>query len=177
MKKCMMILLAGTLMLLCSCERAEQTWETVDDILPAVEAVSYQNGAYTIVFDIPDDAIEAVFSEDSSRKLYEQIDGDYEIEAQVHPKQDLAELVRTLSGFDPEDLQIVTTSKFGMPQYHFAWYTAGDEGGRLCRAAVLMDDTYSYSLTFSCKEDTGAVYDTTAEQVFSTLGLFYDENL
>ena len=83
--------------------------------------------------------------------------------------------VRRLSGFSPEDLDVSETTRCGLPEYRFAWYTSGDEGGSLCRADVLLDGTVCYALTFSARERCGSTYDSTAEQVFATLSLFEDE--
>ena len=167
-----LLLLAG----LCGCSRAETVWETVDDVMPA-EPVSYLDEAYSMNYDVPQDAAAQTFAPEPGKTVWEQTEGDYEIVSEVFLTSGIDDAIRRLSGFEPEQLRVMMTSRYGMPEYQFAWYSAGDEGGRLYRADVLMDDLYCYALTFSVREGLGGLYDTTTEQVFSSFSLFYDEGV
>ena len=160
--------------LLCGCAAAEPAWETVDDTI-VQDTGSYLDSTYTMLFDVPADAQEDALCSGDGRTVYTNAAGDYEIVGQTMLCADADTAVRRLSGFSPENLDVIETTRFGLPEYRFAWYTSGDEGGSLCRADVLLDGTVCYALTFSARERCGSTYDSTAEQVFATLSLFEDE--
>lgn len=174
MKKTVAAGCCALLLMLSGCGAVQTVWETVDDTLP--NEVGTLREAYTISFDVPLDAADNL-SDDGARRVYMGGDGGYEISAETIAAESIDTITRQLSGFSAEQLQIVTTRRFGMPEYQFAWYASGDEGGRLYRADVLMDGTYGYALVFSVSESAGARYAQTAEQVFASFNLFYDEKL
>lgn len=177
MKKLAVCLMLSLLLILYGCSgKAETVWETVDDELPAAE-VSYLDEAYSIKYDVPEDAVVETFSPASGRSIREHPDGDYAITSEVFLSSGAEETIRRLSGFEPEELRVVMTERYGMPEYQFAWYAGGDEGGYLYRTDVLMDDLYCYALTFGVREGLGNAYDSTSEQVFSSFSLFYDEGV
>ena len=170
MKKLALLLSAALLLgSLAGCAGAE-TWQTVDDEMP-LEAESCLDSAYRIVFTVPDGAAEETFASSDGCTVYTQANGDYEITSQVLLSSSMESAVRRLSGFEPERLSIIETARCGMPEYQFAWYTSGDEGGRLCRADILMDGLYCYALTFSVREGLGTAYDSTIRDVFASLSL------
>ena len=173
MKKAVFLTCALAL-LLGGCAAAEPAWETVDDTV-VLDAGSYLDSAYTMLFDVPADAREDALAAAAGRTVYTNAAGDYEIVGQTLLCADADTAVRRLSGFSPEELDVIETTRFGLPEYRFAWYTSGDEGGSLCRADVLLDGTYCYALTFSARESCGNTYDSTAQRVFATLSLFEDE--
>ncbi len=174
MKKTVAAVCGALLLMLSGCGAMQTAWETVDDTMP--DTVFSLREAYTISFDVPLDAADDL-SDDGARRVYIGGDGGYEISAETIAAESIDTITRQLSGFSAEQLQIVTTRRFGMPEYQFAWYASGDEGGRLYRADVLMDGTYGYALVFSVSEEAGARYAQTAEQVFASFNLFYDEKL
>lgn len=177
MKKAVAVLLIFSVLALGGCSaRQETVWETVDDTGQTLQA-SYLDEAYTMQFDVPQDAVVQTFSGAAGKQVYEQTDGDYSIISEVLLCADADEAIRRVSGFEPEQLSVVETNRFGMPEYQFAWYAGSDEGGRLYRADVLVDDLYCYVLTFSVREGLGSTYDTTAKQVFASYSLFYDEGV
>ena len=177
MKKAVAVLLALSSLTLAGCSVQQQTvWETVDDPGEVVEA-SYLDEAYTMQFDVPQDAVLQTFSGSSDKTVYEQADGDYEIVSEVLLCADADEAIRRLSGFEAKRMSVIETNRFGMPEYRFAWYAGGEEGGRLYRTDLLVDDLYCYALTFSVREGLGSLYDTTQEQVFASYSLFYDEGV
>lgn len=165
MKK--MWMACAMLAMLCGCAQMQPTWETVDDSL-ALAAGSFLDNAYVMEFDVP---VEAEKSSSGSRSVWAEENGDYEIACETVLSSDVEAVIAELSGFPAEQLQIVQTTRYAMPEYQFAWYTSGDEGGRLCRADVLTDGTYCYALCFSCREELAREYDTTAQTVFATFRL------
>lgn len=152
---------------------AQRTWETVNDTLPV--HTLQQKKACAVSFEVPQDAVAAASSAGGAVRLYEHADGDYEIAAQTIIGSSLDSVVQQLSGFEAEQLQILKTTRFGLPAYQFAWYTSGDEGGKLCRAGLIVDDPYCYAVTFCVRESCGAVYDDVADRVFASISLNTDE--
>ena len=167
------ILMAALALLLSGCA-AQYTWETVDDTVPASAEASAPACRLTLA--AAEDVLEPVFSDDGRTAVYEQKDGDYEITAQTMRAADRNDIVQRLSGFAPEQIEVVQTQRFGMPEYQFAWYASGEEGGRLCRADVLCDGDWCYAVTFSVKEECGSACDAAAERVFASICLNADED-
>ena len=173
MRKTAILPLLALLLPLCGCSSSVRTWETVNDEIET--AVFLQEPTYSMSFDVPQDAVRRTFACSQEREVYEQADGDYEIVAETLRTDSIESAVKTLTGYDSDRLLLLKTTRFGMPEYQFAWYSLGEDGGRVCRAAVLADGESCYCLSFSTKEACTATYDSTMEHVFATLGLFRDE--
>lgn len=157
--------------LLCACAAQPQTaWETVDDEL-LLECASWQDGARQISFDVPDGAVAQSYAEDGARQIYAAKDGAYEIVSEVLLETSVQSLVRSVTGFDPERVQLIQTSRGDLTEYQFAWYSGSDEGGRLYRADAVLDEPYCYVLLFSTSEQSGTSYDSIAEAVFASMRL------
>lgn len=164
MKKWYAGLAALLVLSLAGCAVKAPVWETVDDAVP----VSAQEAGYTLTFAVPEDATPSEQCTDA-RMVCEQADGDYEIVSETIPAASLADAVRALSGFDEEKLGIVRTSCGGLPGYQLAWYDGGEEGGRFCRAELVMDGNFCHAVTFSVREGLGNRYDSTAEALFASV--------
>ena len=165
------IFAALSAVVLSGCSAAQPTWETVDDSI-ALDAGSYLDDAYIMEFDVP---MQAQRNTSGSRTVWADENGDYEIVCETVLSSDVNAVIERVSGFSPDKLQIVQTTRYSMPEYQFAWYASGEEGGRLCRADVLTDGTYCYTLCVSCAEDVAAEYDSTVQAVFATLRLQENE--
>lgn len=154
-----------------ACAAQPQTaWETVDDEL-ILECTSWQAGARQISFDVPDGAVAQSYAEDSARQVYAAEDGAYEIVSEVLLDTSAQSIVRNVTGFEPERVQLVETRRDGLTEYQFAWYSGSDEGGRLYRADAVLDEPYCYVLLFSASEQSGTKYDSTAAEVFASMRL------
>ena len=160
--------------LLCACLSTEPVWETVDDDL--VCAAPDPAKPYAITFCVPEDALEQTLSADTSARVYLGAGGGYEIVSDFLACAEPMDAVQQLTGFAPSQLELVTTTRFGMPEYQFAWSASGDEGARIYRAAILSDGSYCYTLCFSSAAGLGGTYDSIQLQVFSSFGLYGDEN-
>lgn len=173
MKKWMLGLLAAALAGLCGCSRAETVWETVDDALslPAAAAAEPQ---MELVFDVPPDAV--CVGEGADCRVFTGPDEAYEIIAQTLPSGDVGAMIRAVSGFSPEQLRTVLHQEGPTPEYSFSWYAEGEDGGVIYRAQVLAEGDYCYALTFGVREGDWSDYDSTAAQVFASLGLISAEN-
>lgn len=165
------VCVAACAAMLCACAAQTQTaWETVDDEI-VQDCANWQSGAYSISFDVPEDAVEQSYAEDSTRQVYTASDGAYEIVAEVLLDASADSVVRRLTGFEPERMQVLQTQRGDLMEYRFAWYAGGDEGGRLYRADAVLDEPYCYVLMFSSSEASGTKYDSTAASVFASMAL------
>lgn len=171
MKKVFFLGAVLTAVLLCGCQKTQITWETVDDTL--LTEYPTQDAAYTVLFDVPADAVLAEDVQD--REVYRQKDGAYEIVSQTLGTCDLDRVVKTLSGYSADEVDILHTTRCGMEECQFVWCSADEDGTKICRADAVFDAPYCYCLTFSAKEDTSCDYITTQQQVFSSMSLFESE--
>lgn len=157
--------------ILCGCQ-AETQWETVDDDVVSVSAEVKE--PYVITFGVPNDSSAAPLSEEN-RSLYVQENGDYEILSDVISAYSLDDAVRQVSGFGADEVNLLKTKRFGLPEYRFAWTASSDEGDYVSRASLVEDGEYYYALVFSVREGMGTAYDDCAEAVFASFGLYGDE--
>lgn len=174
MKLSLFVAAAALAALLCGCASEATTWETVDDTI--VEASGPAEEPYIITFGIPEDVgIEPLH--EGNRNLYSHKEDQYEILSDVVTAPNADDAIRQVSGFDAEDLDVVETTRFGLPEYRFAWVSESDEGSYVSQAAVVEDGSYYYALVFSVREEAGNAYDSCAEEVFSSFGIFANEML
>ena len=87
----------------------------------------------------------------------------------------LDEALRAVSGFGADELEVLETRRFGLPEYRFAWASASDEGNYVSQASLVEDGSYYYALIFSVREEMGSAYEGCAEAVFSSFGIYGDE--
>lgn len=133
------VLIALMALLLTGCG-AEETFETVsDDLVQPVMAQMRQVSVW-----LPEDAAApALESEDGAAYVCE----DYEVYQQVLPSGDLEATVRSVSGFDLENLTVVTSSRDGCKRYDFVWASVSEQGDRVGKGCILDDGSYHYVLT------------------------------
>ena len=170
MKKVALMLM---MLLLSGC--AAPVWETVDDEIPGVEDASWVDEAYTVQIGMPSGI--ALTEERDGWQLYSTADGDLEVETRTFLASDLDSAVRMVSGFEAEELTILQTTRFDLPEYQFAWVAQTERGSRLYRADVVMNGTECYAVVCSRPEDAGNDHDTEIRQVFASFGLFTDEGV
>lgn len=158
MKRWVVILLSA--LLLCGCQR-EETMETVaDEWLVPVMAQPRE-----ISLRLPEDLAVPVLEQDS-RQLY--MGNGYELMLDVLDAGDLANTVRSMCGYEKENLTMLQTRQEGMERYDFVWTAAGETGERLGRGVILDDGNYHYCLSaLRDQGDTPIVW----QDVFSSFGL------
>lgn len=137
MRKRLPVLLV--LLLLTGCG-AEQTMETVADVW--VEPTLPEPGSISVA--LPGETALPVIESDSGR-VY--LCNDYEVYLQTLESGDLPDTVRTMSGFSPEELTMVSTTQDGMNRHEFVWASAGETGDWLGRGVILDDGNYHYTMT------------------------------
>ncbi len=168
--------LTVVLLCLCGCAASEQTWEYVRDS-EVYPVGSYLDEAYTMFFELPSDAQCSREETTAARQVYAHENGDYELIAETMLCSSMQSAVRRLTGFEASGLQVIQTKQHGLDEYQFAWYTNGDEGGKLCRADIVFDGIYCYALSFYADEQTAMQYDTTADEIFASFSLYFDEKI
>lgn len=163
--------LLALLVLLSGCSRP--VWETVDDEQPLAAAASWPETAYEIAIGLPEGMQKLEETEKSQLYGSEQL----EVETSRFLTASLDSAVRTVSGYEAEELTILKTSRFGLPEYQFAWVCQTDQGSRLYRADLILDDVNCYAIVCSRPEAAGGTLDSEIRQVFSTIGLFSEEGI
>ena len=125
--------------LLCGC-KAEETLETVSDewIVPVM---AQPKG---ISVRLPENTILPVMEQDG-RKLY--MGQNYEILLETLAAGDLNDTIRTISGFEKEQLTVLQTGQGELDRYEFVWTATGERGELLGRAVILDDGDYHYCMT------------------------------
>lgn len=172
--KISVILASAVLAVVCCGCASATTWETVDDEIIAASGPAEE--PYVITFGVPSD-VDANPLTDGNRSLYVQEDGDYEILSDVVTAPNADDAIRQVSGFEAGELDVVETTRFGLPEYRFAWVSESDEGAYVSQAAVVEDGSYYYALVFSVREEAGNAYDESAEAVFDSFGIYGNELL
>lgn len=158
---------------LTGCSR--QAWETVDDEMPAAPAALWMDETYTIQIGVPSDA-ELLVSKEGWH-VFSTDNGAFELETRKFLASGLNDAVKTLSGFSLEQLTVLETRRFDLPEYQFVWVTQTEQGSRLCRADLVMDGADCYAVVCSTLEQAGDTYEEYTRQTIATFGLFTDEGV
>lgn len=167
MKQFQFALVLALMMLLCGCSKP--VWESVDDFMPSEPVMNRQETSYVIQMGLPE-GLELVERSEAAA-VYATANGELEVETQTFLTSGLDSAVRTLSGFEAEELTILQTTRFDLPEYQFAWVSQTEQGARLYRADLVLDGTCCYAVICSSLESAGDYYAFQARQVFSSFGL------
>lgn len=119
---------------------AVTTFETVDD----PNDVQVMAVPAALLVELPEDAA-APAMEGASGKLY--FCEDYYIAVETLVSGNLDATLRTLTGFDREELSPVQTKRCGVPCYEAAWSAAGENGDQIGRVLVLDDGSFHYCVS------------------------------
>lgn len=159
------IVLVCLVLMLTGCSVHTAGWETVEDFVPTATETN-DSPLYAISVGLPDAALT---DEAEGCRRYET--GTLQVETSTFLASDVNSAVRHLSGYEAERLTILQTSRFDLPEYQFAWYSQTEEGGRLCRADLVMDGMNCYAVVCSAPEEAGEGSWTEARKVFAAFGL------
>ena len=137
MKKWMVMLLAALMLSGCG---SEETMETVADewVVPVMAQPR------EISVRLPDNTLAPVL-EQEGRRLY--MGRDYEIMLETLSSGDLSATIRSLCGYDKDQLTVLETRQGDCDRYDFVWTAAGEQGDRLGRAVILDDGNYHYCMS------------------------------
>lgn len=144
-------------------------WETVDDSEMAVPAATWQDEVHDIQFGLPDGLV--LQEQTDNWKLYSNPNGDMEIQARRFLASDVDQAIRTISGFDAEQLTVLETSRYDRPMYRFSWLSQSEQGCYLNRACLVFDEMNCYALICSRTEEAGTMHEEMIRSVFSSFGL------
>lgn len=137
----MRILVAALLALgLLSGCASEATFETVADVW-ADETLP---PPASICVALPGETALPVMESDSGR-VY--LSNDYEVYLQTVEAGDLEGTVKSMSGYSPDQLTVLTTTRDGMDRHEFVWACTGETGDWLGRGVILDDGNYHYTMT------------------------------
>ena len=161
MKLCMTMLLMLALLAGCGQQVPQETLGNVMEQpqLPAPREMAV---------DLPGEAAVPTM-EQGDRRYY--LCEDYEITLERMAGGDLDRTVKTLTGYEKQDLTVLETESPGAKRYDFVWTTAGEQGQQLGRAAVLDDGSYHYTLTVLRPAENTELLQVSWPQVFSTFRL------
>ncbi len=159
----MKILIACIALLLTGCG-GQETMETVSDefVQPVLAQIRQ------VCVSLPEDAAAPVL-EDENGAVY--VCEDYEVYQQVLPAGDLGATVRTVSGYDPENLTVIHTWQDDCKRYDFVWVAAGDQGDRVGKCCILDDGNYHYTLTVLGNAESAGEYEAVWREILNSFSL------
>lgn len=137
MKKFWILLLV--VLLLSGC-RAQETFETVDDVYAEPAEIPAQQ----VILELPEDAAVPALESDTSGKLY-LCDG-YAVTVQTLEAGNLNGTIKEVTGFSRDTLDIISTSRAGVHRYECVWTAVGETGDQVGRAVILDDGNYHYAV-------------------------------
>lgn len=136
LKTCFIVCLLALLLTGCG---GKTTMETISDQL----VYSVMATPRSVAVHLPEQAAIPALSTDT-QQIYQC--ETYEITLENLEAGDLGKTIRTISGFDREDLTVLKTRQGAADRYEFVWACAGEKGERLGRAAILDDGSGHYCL-------------------------------
>lgn len=166
MKKILAFLLLTALLSGCG---AKETFETVDDIIPAEPVVSPQQFSVQL----PESAAAPTFQDENSGELY--VCQGYTISKQIMESGDLEKTVKTLTGNNCDELELIKTLHDNCDRYDFVWTAAGEDGLQLGRACILDDGNYHYTVTAMAQEESAGQLRQTLQEMFDSCKLLDPE--
>lgn len=137
MKKWMCVILAAMMLTGCSAAPTFETLGNVDHLDPDIPAPR------EIALILPDDAMQPVIASGADQ-LY--VCEAYTISVQTMASGDLSATVQSISGFSPEQLTILESRCGDHDRLDWVWTAAAEGGDAMCRAALLDDGIFHYTL-------------------------------
>ena len=154
----MKLLLILMTVLLAGCA-SQETFETISDE-PAQQVMAQPR---EISVRLPDNAVAPV-PEGQTAQVY--LSEDYEIVIETLAAGDLDATLRSICGYERENLTVMETQWDDVTRYEFVWAAAGENGDRLGRAVVLDDGDHHYCM--SVLRDAEAVSQVVWRDVFAS---------
>lgn len=138
---------------------SSQTFETVEDwyYTPAIS-----QGILSVA--LPEDAAVQTHSESGSIYL---CDG-YSICLQTFQAGDLDATVKSVSGFSKDRLELLQTRQQELKRYDFVWAAAGEAGDVVCRAAILDDGYFHYTLSVAAEASEAEELESCWQELFAS---------
>lgn len=166
MKKAILLLLCTALLTGCG---VQETFETVDDAIVVEPVASVQQ----FFVQLPEEAAAPTFQDDSGTELY--VCQGYTVSKQILPGGDLEKSVKTLTGKEKSELDVIKTLHENYDRYDFVWTAAGEDGLQLGRACILDDGNYHYTLSAMAQEEQSDSLRETFQEMFDSCKLLNPE--
>jgi len=131
---------------LTGCAR-EEVMETIADVYAVPAAAEPKR----ISVELPEDVVAPVM-ESTSEQVY--LCNGYEIVIETREGGDLNDTMQAISGYEKNDLTVMTTRDGENQRHEFVWAAAGEEGERIGRAVILDDGAHHYCMTILRDADT-----------------------
>ena len=159
MKKLWVIPLVA--LLLCGCG-GDKTRETISDVEDTPVAAIAQK----ILVQLPPELSAPALQSETAGTLY--LCDDYSVTVQTVEAGDLEKTIRSATGMNREDLQILETKQADAKRYQWVWATNGENGIQVGRGCVLDDGAYHYVLTAMADEDKVAKVQLSWREIFNS---------
>ncbi len=153
---------AALALLLCGCA-PEQASETVEDVYQPV----LEKEAQQVLLEVPIQAGDPVLTNEQGDTLY--LWDDYTLTVATRKSGDVTGVIQETTGFTPDQLQLVETSRMEGTQYDCIWTAAGEGGSQVGRMRLIDDGHHLYVMTIMAPEAKAAALQESAwVQVFNS---------
>ena len=96
----------------------------------------------------------------------------YEIAIETFTGGDLRRTVKSISGYDYENITIFETAVSpGMKRYEFVWTSAGAEGDQVGRSVIMDDGVYHYCVSMIANSDEVGSLQSVWQEVLQTIAV------
>ena len=95
----------------------------------------------------------------------------YEIAVQTLAGGDLDATIRSVSGFEKDDLTVLATMQDDAMRYDFVWAAAGESGDRVGHCVILDDGAYHYCMTLMGDAELTEELQVVWQQLFESFSL------
>lgn len=160
MKKWMLLLCLP--LMLCGCS-AEETFETIAD----EQVLSVMASPRQITVELPEGTAAPVLEREGEQVYLCEA---HEIMLETRSAGDLTGTIRSICGYEKEDLTVMETQWQDVTKYEFVWAAAGETGDRLGRAVILDDGQYHYCMSV-LRDAQGAHGSADWDRVFASFTL------
>ena len=120
----------------------QETFETIPDIYAGQME---EQPCQQVELSLPEGTSVPTMVGEAQNQLY-LCDG-YTIAVQTMPAGDLDRTLRQTTGFVSDALTVMQTNQEGIQRYDCVWTAAGEGEDQVCRAAILDDGYYHYTVT------------------------------
>ncbi len=162
MKKLWIILLAAVVFAGCS---KKNVLETITDVPDTPVAVVAQR----IQLYLPQELSAPVLQNEETGALY--LCEDYAVSTQILESGDLNKTIRSVTGMEKDNLQVIQTKKQDAACYQWVWATGGESGVQVGRGCVLDDGVYHYVLTAQADEEAAGKVQDVWDEIFTCFSL------
>ncbi len=145
-----------------------QSYETISDAYAQPPVAVMQE----TLLALPEEAAVSAITNTEQGSIY-LCDG-YTVAVQTMAAGDLDATLRTISGYGADKLRVIERKLPTCRRYECVWAAAGEGGDQVCRAVILDDGSYHYTLTVTAGEKTAGKLTETWENLLGSFSLGTD---